>query len=145
MSKLTTVFEARTSKANATASGLVQRALSSIRTVAAFGAQDRFLQDYSDALQGPASVAVFQCFFMGLAYSCVLAVIFFTYAAVFYFGAWRTSTGVYSGGQVVQVSLMISRHLIHYALLTYVSDRPGLDFEVMLTPSLHIPAFLVHL
>jgi ABC-type multidrug transport system fused ATPase/permease subunit len=96
----------RINEAYTNASSGVQQSLTQIRTVAAYGGEERSLASYADALIAPTRINVRQSLTSGVALGSVNAILYFTYAAAFYYGTWRVSTGYYTGGQVMQVILL---------------------------------------
>ncbi|KAL6754343.1 MDR-like ABC transporter [Haematococcus lacustris] len=103
LAKVTAVMSSRTSKAYTDASSLAQQALSQVRTVAAYNGEERTVSSYEKALEMPTNVGIQQSMYTGMALGSVNAVVYFTYALAFYYGAWRVYTGNYTGGQVLQV------------------------------------------
>ncbi|KAF5834437.1 P-loop containing nucleoside triphosphate hydrolase protein [Dunaliella salina] len=80
LTRVNLMMSARMGKALSAASSLAQQALSQIRE------------------EGKR-----QAVYTGIALGAVNGVMYCTYAVAFYYGAWRVSTGVYTGGQVLQV------------------------------------------
>lgn len=103
LARVSAVMGAVSQKANASASGYAQQQLQQIRTVTAYGGQERALQEYEKALETPTRTAIRQSLYTGFALGSVNAVVYFTYSIAYYYGAWRVSTDDYTGGQVLQV------------------------------------------
>ncbi|GFH24318.1 ATP-binding cassette transporter [Haematococcus lacustris] len=96
LAKVTAVMSSRTSKAYTDASSLAQQALSQVRTVAAYNGEERTVSSYEKALEMPTNVGIQQSMYTGMALGSVNAVVYFTYALAFYYGAWRVYTGNYT-------------------------------------------------
>jgi len=87
-----------------TAAGEVAaEAISQVRTVAAYGGERRAVAQYREALL-PARAASARIHAVGGAcIGAMQAVMFWSYAAALTYGAWRVSTGAYTGGRVMTV------------------------------------------
>jgi len=103
LSRVTTVMSARMGVALSAASTLAQQALSQIRTVVAYNGEERSWEAYMKEMQMPIREGKQQAVYTGIALGAVNGIMYCTYAVAFYYGAWRVSTGVYTGGQVLQV------------------------------------------
>lgn len=80
-----------------------QQALANIRTVAAFGGEEKTVSRYAATLLVPLKTGISQGFFQGLTLGAANGVWFMSYGAAMYYGATRVAAGAYSGGDVMQV------------------------------------------
>jgi ABC-type multidrug transport system fused ATPase/permease subunit len=98
----------------AQASSGAQQALAQIRTVAAYGGEGRSLASYGDALTVPTAISVRQALYTGLALGSVNTILYWTYAAAFMYGAWRVSSGHYTGElELPAATLLLARPSSH--------------------------------
>lgn len=103
LAKVTVTTTTKINKAYTEASQGVQQSLSQIRTVAAYNGEERSLKAYEEALVVPTKINIVQSAFTGAVLGSVNFTMYCTDAAAFFYGAWRVSTGHYTGGQVMQV------------------------------------------
>ena len=103
VARLTSVMN----RAYADANSQAQQALSNIRTVYAFNAEDRTGDEYDGALDLPTKVGIRQGFIGGAAMGVVNLIAFCTYALAMWYGAKRVVDGAYDGGQVLTVLFSI--------------------------------------
>ncbi len=75
MARVTAVMGAKSTEAYAGASALLQQSLSQIRTVAAYGAEERALKAYSEALEQPTRLGVLSGVYSGLALGAVNTIV----------------------------------------------------------------------
>lgn len=69
-----------------------------VRTVAAFTAEPRACDRYEQRLQDPLKGSYLFGLINGVCTGGVNAIMYWTYALAFVYGAWRVSTGDYTGG-----------------------------------------------
>ena len=60
-------------------------------------------QEYERALEEPIKVGIQQALVAGVCNGGIHAIVYWTYAVAFIYGAWRVSTGAYTGGDVMNV------------------------------------------
>jgi ATP-binding cassette subfamily B (MDR/TAP) protein 1 len=115
------VMAAATNKTQATyaeAGSIAQEALSSIRTVVAFGGEARVEVEYKKRLILGYNINVKKGFYASLGIGILMLVLFCTYALAFYVGSIFVENNIMNGGQVVNVFFAViigAFSTLHYA------------------------------
>ncbi|CAG8451736.1 11792_t:CDS:10 [Diversispora eburnea] len=89
--------------AYAKAGSIAEQALSGIRTVTAFGGQERELRRYVDKLQDAYIIGRKKAIITGSSLAFIFFTLFSTYALAFWYGGILIADGKANGGQVVNV------------------------------------------
>mmetsp|Transcript_13835 Transcript_13835/g.23609 ORF Transcript_13835/g.23609 Transcript_13835/m.23609 type:complete len:1415 (+) Transcript_13835:1379-5623(+) len=103
MGKLTASATTQGQEAYARAGGIAGEALSLIRTVVAFGGEEREIERYEKELQGAFKVGVRRSLFEGLGMGATFFCIFSSYALGFWYGGVLVRNGDMSAGDVLTV------------------------------------------
>lgn len=85
------------------ANSIAQQALSAIRTVYSFNAEEATKKSYASKLHIPERMGVIQSFYMGVVLGSFQFILFGAYAAALWYAAWRVRGGSYDGGTVMTV------------------------------------------
>ncbi|RHZ80336.1 hypothetical protein Glove_137g129 [Diversispora epigaea] len=93
--------------AYAKAGSIAEQALSGIRTVTAFGGQERELRRYIDRLQDAYVVGRKKAIITGLSLAFIFFTLFCSYSLAFWYGGILISDGKANGGQVINVFFSI--------------------------------------
>ncbi len=75
LAKITTVMGSKSTEAYSAASSLLQQSLAQIRTVAAYGGEQRALDAYNQALEQPTRLGVLSGIYSGLALGAVNTIV----------------------------------------------------------------------
>lgn len=100
-------LERQAGAAYATASAVAQQAIGQIRTVAAYGQQERVLGEYKSHLDLPVKVGIQQGLLAGISLGAFNGIFYCSVAAAYYYGAWRVVNANYSGGAILNVLVAI--------------------------------------
>jgi ATP-binding cassette subfamily B (MDR/TAP) protein 1 len=103
MGRLVAALGRRMSAAYAAANALAAEALGNVRTVAAFGGEERSVAAYDAALEAPAAAGVRAGWYTGLTLGMANCVAYCGYALAMWYGARRVADGAYTGGDVLNV------------------------------------------
>lgn len=140
-------LHAKSTAAYASAGAVAQEALSNVRTVTAFCAEDAVVARYDAGLEQPLKWGKLQGLLGGLALGTTHFVFFASYALALWFGSRKVADGDYNGGKVINVILsavlagfalgQAMPHLEHFQrgkmaardLFSLISRRPKIQVD----------------
>mmetsp|Transcript_52007 Transcript_52007/g.92801 ORF Transcript_52007/g.92801 Transcript_52007/m.92801 type:complete len:1319 (-) Transcript_52007:1058-5014(-) len=134
MAKLVANFTTKAQDTYATAGGIAQEVLSSIRTVQAFCAMERECERYGVKITEVEKVGIKKGFWLGMSQGVTFFVLFGSYALAFYYGSYLIEWGLNTGGTVVAVffSVLIGAFQMGAAgpIFTDIAQARGAAYHV---------------
>jgi ABC-type multidrug transport system fused ATPase/permease subunit len=106
LGKIMTQAQEKETEAYAGAGAIAQEVLSAIRTVHAFGGQERECQRYNAKIEGVCALGMKRGFFAGVSVGLTMCIMFSSYALAFGYGAYLVTVGTTpptTGGIVIAV------------------------------------------
>nr|CAB3219616.1 multidrug resistance protein 1A-like [Phallusia mammillata] len=101
MFKVIATFTKKELDAYAAAGGIAEEVISSIRTVVAFGGQEKEVERYSKNLEQARSVGIRKGFFAGFSLGSLMLVMFSTYGLAFWYGSTLVIGGTLQVGELL--------------------------------------------